>query len=133
MLTEVGKVKHFNKTVFNKLYLASGLLGSLIFIGEINSNKLISEYGMSVDELIVFQNKFFKEYSKLFFKKEISPDYLLFSIEPNKNFIMLDLIQLLDIYKNNQMLNFPETINIFNYEKIMNVISKIGIELENIN
>ena len=47
MLTEVGKVKHFNKTVFNKLYLASGLLGSLIFIGEINSNKLISEYGMS--------------------------------------------------------------------------------------
>ena len=101
-----------------------------MFIGELNSKYLIDQYGISKNDIISFQNQFYQEYSNFFFKKENSSDILLFNEEPNKNFLQLDLIQILE--KDKELLNFPKLKNFQNFNKIMLFFKNTHKILENI-
>ena len=101
-----------------------------MFIGELNSKYLIDQYGISKNDIISFQNQFYQEYSNFFFKKENSSDILLFNEEPNKNFLQLDLIQILE--KDKELLNFPKLKNFQNFNKIMLFFKNTQQILENI-
>ena len=101
-----------------------------MFIGELNSKYLIDQYGISKNDIISFQNQFYQEYSNFFFKKENSSDILLFNEEPNKNFLQLDLIQILE--KDKELLNFPKLKNFQNFNKIMLFFKNTQKILENI-
>ena len=130
LLTEVSVIRDIDKLVFQKLYLSTGLLGSIIFIGEINISSLLHDFSIGINEILDFQAKLIKAYSKLFFKKEINIDQLMHNFEPNLNFVILDLIEILR--KDKMSGNFFEIENLANFEKIMSFFGKIEEIFENL-
>jgi len=122
-------ITDIDKAVFQKLFVSTGLLGSINFIGEINLNSLLNDFNLGYKEIIEFQNKLVQTYSKLLFKKEVNIDQLMHNSEPNLNFIIFDLIEILRKDLGNG--NFVEIESLPEYEKIMCFFSKIEEIFEN--
>ncbi len=114
-------------------FICTSILGSLFTFLEINEEELISNFGLTCEDLYKFQEQIITIYSKFLYGINLSIEQLMNMNDPIKNGFILDLIQfsLSDEFKSVSLGVSMPISSLENLNKIQDLVTIISNALDN--